>query len=262
MIPDEYLATYVSANLIALAIPGVALIAVVSLIVLEWRARHVASAESPAAPFIPTPDVRDCHEIVIAAPAALVFFDATRVDLHSLPIVRTIFRVRAWLMGDAVEPPRKSLGLVAEMMVLGWGLLAHSPCRTIVMGAVARPWTRNVTFRSIRPDEFAAFAEPDYVKIVWTLAADPLGPDRTRFRTETRVQATDAVARRKFFWYWLAFGIGIRFIRWSILRALRRKALRHHDEWGLKRPLYDGSRKSNAATIAPATTDRMWTRRD
>lgn len=207
------------------------LIAIASLWVMERRWRPAPSLTSPAAAFVPSPDVRDRHEIIIAAPADLVFFDATRVDLQSLPIVRAIFRTRAWLMGDRVEPPAKPLGIVADMMVLGWGLLAHVPCRTIVMGAAARPWTRNVTFQTIRPEEFAAFAEPDHVKIVWTLEADPLGPDRTRFRTETRVVATDATARRKFFWYWLAFGIGIRFIRWSMLRELRRRALRHHHEW-------------------------------
>ena len=128
-------------------------------------------------------------QIEIAAPADLVFFDATRLNLQSLPIVRAIFRTRAWFMGDTLEPPAKPLGLVAEMMVLGWGLLAHTPCRTMVMGAAARPWTRNVTFRTIPPEEFSAFAEPDYVKIVWTLEADPIGPERTRFHTETRRRA-------------------------------------------------------------------------
>jgi hypothetical protein len=29
----------------------------------------------------------------------------------------------------------------------------------------------------------------------------------------------------------MAFSIGIRFIRWSMLRQLRRHALRHHREW-------------------------------
>src|SRR5262245_9043452 len=187
--------------------------------------------QSPAAEFIPTPYVRDRHEIVIAAPADRVFFDATRIDLQSLPMVRAILRVRAWLLGDTFDPPRQPLGLVADMMVLGWGLLAHVPCRTCVMGAAAQPWQRNVTFRAIPPDEFAAFAEPDYVKIVWTLEADPIGPETTRFRTETRVEPTDAAARRKFFWYWVAFGLGIRFIRWNLLRDLRRRGLRHHHEW-------------------------------
>jgi hypothetical protein len=206
------------------------LIAIASLLVMEWRLLPVPSPQSPAAAFIPKPYVRDRHEIVIAAPADLVFFDATRIDLQSLPVVRAIFTTRSWFMGDTIEPPQKPLGLVADTMVLGWGLLAHTPCRSIVMGAAARPWTRNVTFRAVPPDEFAAFAEPDYVKIVWTLEADPIGPERTRFRTETRVEPTDAAARRKFFWYWMAFGIGIRVIRWSLLRELRRKALRHHRE--------------------------------
>ena len=187
--------------------------------------------ESPAAAFIPKPYVRDRHEIVIAAPADLVFFEATRLSLQSLPLVRAIFRTRAWLMRDTIEPQLRPLGIVAETMVLGWGLLAHTPCRTIVMGAAARPWMRNVTFRPILAETFMRFAEPDYVKIVWTLEAEPIGPERTRFRSETRVEPTDRAARRKFFWYWMAFGIGVRFIRWNMLRELRRKALRHHDEW-------------------------------
>jgi hypothetical protein len=207
------------------------LIAIASLWVMERRLRPAPRHESPAAAFIPRPDVHDHREIVIAAPADLVFFDATRLDPLSLPIVRTIVRTRAWLMGDTFDPPRKPLGIVADTMVLGWGLLAHTPCRTMVMGAAARPWTRNVTFRSIPAEEFKAFAEPDYVRIVWTLEAEPLGPERTRFTTETRVDATDAASRRKFFWYWTAFSLGIRFIRWNMLCQLRRKALRHHREW-------------------------------
>lgn len=207
------------------------LIAIASLLLMEWRLLPVPTAKSPAAAFIARPYRSDHHEIVIAAPSDLVFFDATRLNLQSLPIVRAIFRVRSWLMRDSVEPPAQPLGIVAETMVLGWGLLAHTPCRTIVMGAAARPWTRNVTFRTIPTEEFAGFDEPGYVKIVWTLEAEPIGPERTRFRTETRVEPTDDAARRKFFWYWLVFGMGIRFIRWNMLRELRRKALRHHHEW-------------------------------
>jgi hypothetical protein len=207
------------------------LIAIASLLVMEWRLLPVPSPKSPAAVFLANPYVSDHHEIVIAAPADLVFFDATRLDLQALPLVRAIFRTRAWFMRDTLEPSPRPLGIVAHSMVLGWELLAHTPCRVMVMGAAAKPWTRNVTFRPISADAFANFAEPDYVKIVWTLEADPIGPERTRFRTETRVEPTDAAARRKFFWYWMAFGIGIRVIRWSMLRELRRKALRHHREW-------------------------------
>ena len=206
------------------------LFAIASLLVMQRRLRPAPGHESPAARFIARPYVSDHHEIEIAAPADLVFFDSTRMDLQSLPLVRVIFRLRAWLLGDT-EAPRKPLGIVSDTMVMGWGLLAHTPCRSIVMGAAAQPWRRNVTFRAIPPNDFAAFAEPGYVKIVWTLEAEPIDRDHTRFRTETRVEPTDAASRRRFFWYWLAFGIGIRFIRWSMLRELRRNALRHHREW-------------------------------
>jgi hypothetical protein len=32
----------------------------------------------------------------------------------------------------------------------------------------------------------------------------------------------------------MAFGVGIRIIRWSMLRELRRKALKHHHEWATR----------------------------
>jgi hypothetical protein len=67
------------------------------------------------------------------------------------------------------------------------GVLAEVPEREIVVGAVTRPWEPNVTFRAVPPDEFAAFREPDYVKIVWTLRADPIGAAESIYRTETRL---------------------------------------------------------------------------
>jgi hypothetical protein len=92
---------------------------------------------------------------------------------------------------------------------LGWGVLAETPGREIVFGAVTKPWEANVVFRALPPDEFAAFDEPDYVKIVWNLRADPVGPDESVFRTETRVVTTNPAARTRFRWYWSFFSPGI-----------------------------------------------------
>jgi hypothetical protein len=95
-----------------------------------------------------------------------------------------------------------------------------------VAGAVCQPWQPNVTFQAIAPERFADFADPDQVKIAWTLEAEPLAPALTRFATETRVVATDPGARAKFRRYWWAFGAGIVMIRWLLLRAIRREAER------------------------------------
>ena len=94
------------------------------------------------------------------------------------------------------------------------------------MGAITQPWHPNVVFRPLPPDEFVAFDEPDYVKIAWTLRADPIGAHESVFRTETRVVTTDAAARAKFRWYWARFSPGIVLIRWLMLGSMRSKAER------------------------------------
>ena len=115
---------------------------------------------------------------------------------------------------------------LARMREIGWGVLADMPGREIVMGAVTQPWMADVVFRPLPPDEFASFQEPDYVKIVWTLRADPLGADRSIFRNETRVISTDPTARAKFRRYWSFASPGIILIRWASLGPLKDEAER------------------------------------
>jgi hypothetical protein len=110
------------------------------------------------------------------------------------------------------------------MKSLGWGLLAELPGHEIVMGAVTKPWEPNPVFRSLPPDEFAAFHEPDYVKIIWTLRADPAGNNQSVFRTETRAVATDPKARTKFRRYWSLLSPGIIAIRRVMLPAVKADA--------------------------------------
>ena len=83
-----------------------------------------------------------------------------------------------------------------------------------------------MVFSPIAAGQFAAFAEPDQVKIAWTLEADALGQGVTRFATETRAVATDERARKKFRRYWRKFGAGIVLIRLVLLPAVRRQAER------------------------------------
>lgn len=112
------------------------------------------------------------------------------------------------------------------MKALGWGVLAEIPGREIVFGVATRPWEANVVFRALPAGEFAAFNEPGYVKIVWTLRADPIGPAQSVFHTETRATTTDPAARRKFRRYWAPFLPGIILIRKILLRLLKAEAER------------------------------------
>jgi hypothetical protein len=179
--------------------------------------------------FIPTPDVSECHETLVRAPADLVLGVARHFDIQSIPIVRSIFRLRSILLRSKTPSAwPKGKGLVAEMTAGGWGVLAHQPGRTFIAGALVQPWLSDVTFTPVPPDQFARIATPDMVKIAWTLEVEALGAALTRFRTETRVVATDEGARRKFRRYWRIFGVGILLIRWLLIPAVRRESERRY----------------------------------
>lgn len=177
--------------------------------------------------FMSTFDVREYHEIAVAAPAELTYQAARDMDIFESRLVRGIFRGREIVM-RAKAPVRQPQPLLDETLALGWGMLAEEPGREIVVGAVTRPWEANVRFQSVPPEDFAAFDEPGYVKIAWTLGAVPLGDTMSKFRTETRVATTDAYARKRFRRYWALALPGIALIRRQTLGLVRCEAERRH----------------------------------
>lgn len=173
--------------------------------------------------FMPEYEVAERHHIRVEAPPAITFAAACEADLMRSPIIRAIFRARELVLGSE-RAETEHQGVLAFTKGIGWSVLAEVPDREIVMGTVTQPWNPNVVFRPLSPDQFVAFSEPEYVKIAWTLRADPVGPGKSIFRHETRVATTDAVARAKFRQYWSCFSPGIKLIRWLLLKPLRREA--------------------------------------
>jgi hypothetical protein len=180
-------------------------------------------AKSVLDDFIARPDAREHHAVTVRAPADLVYRTAIGFDFQSIPLVRAIFWSREKLMGARSEP-RQPRAFIEEARAIGWGCLVEHPGELFVAGAVCQPWLADVTFRSVPADRFARFAEPDQVKIAWTLEALPLGPARSRLVTETRAAATDTVARAKFMSYWRWARFGIYSIRWLVLPAIKHQA--------------------------------------
>ena len=176
--------------------------------------------------FMPSCDVAERHHIRVSAPAEITFAAAREADLLESPIARAIFKAREVIFGSEPDRTTRPRGLLAMMQSLGWRVLAEVPGREVVVGAVTQPWEANVTFRGLPPDEFAAFNEPGYVKIAWTLRADPIAPTESVFRTETRAIATDASARARFRRYWSFLSLGIIVIRWMMLQPLKAEAER------------------------------------
>jgi hypothetical protein len=211
---------------------GLAAVSYASWVGMTWyRYGHIAPAsademDSLLDRFMPEYDVAERHHVRVMAPPEITLSAAAEADVRQSPVVRAIFRARELVLGAKPDDAARPSGLLAEMTALGWGILAEEPGREIVVGAATQPWMANVVFRALPPDQFQAFCEPDYVKIVWTLRADPIGPAESVFRTETRVATTDATARSKFRWYWARFSPGIVLIRRVMLGGVKKEAER------------------------------------
>ena len=209
---------------------GVAAAAYAAYVAMAWaRYGHAAQPDPDAADrlldqYMPRYDIVERHHVQVAAPAEMTFAAARDMDLNDSRIVRAIFRTRELVLGAEPDTATRPRGVVAFTTSIGWRVLAEVPGRELVMGAVTQPWKANVVFRALPPGEFAAFNDPDYVKIVWTLRADPVDAAHSIFRTETRAVATDAEARRKFRRYWSFLSPGIIVIRWMSLGPLKADA--------------------------------------
>jgi hypothetical protein len=163
--------------------------------------------------FMPSYDVVERHAVCIRAPAETALAAACELDWEASRFARAIFAVRAFVLRarrDTIVRPRP---LLPYLETLGWRVLEELPGREIVAGAVTQPWEANVVFRPLDPPDFISFHEPGYVKIAWTLRADPIAADRCIFRTETRAVATDRAARAAFRPYWACASPGILLVR-------------------------------------------------
>jgi hypothetical protein len=174
--------------------------------------------------FLPEYEVVERHRISVSAPAETTFAAASALRLEDSAIVRALFRTREFLLGSSPGPKTPPLGLVEQAKLWGWGVLREEPEREIIFGAVTQPWLAQPVFRALLPAEFAAFHEPGFARIAWTISVRPAGASRSIASTETRVATTDAASRTMFRRYWALAKPGIVLIRWALLRLVKQTA--------------------------------------
>jgi hypothetical protein len=197
---------------------------------VTWATYGKVSRAGPRDPlldrFMPTYEIREVHETKVRAPAEVTYAVARELDLQRSGIVKAIFAGRELLMGPERSKRDRPPGFLAEVLALGWRVLADEPGCELVIGAVTQPWKADVVFRGLPPEEFADFNEPGYAKIVWNLAVEARDPESSVFRTETRVVTTDSESRSRFRRYWSVVSPGILLIRRETLKLVRREAER------------------------------------
>ena len=216
----------------AAALAGICVVAAGGYVTVAWaRYGHVHPGRHPDElldRFLPNPEVDEYHTLKVRAPAEVTYPLARDMDLMQSPPVRAIFWLRAIPAMLRGEPYRREgpHGLLDETLAMGWGLLAATD-RRIVVGAYTQPWHQDVSFHALPPEEFAGFNKPGYVKIVWTMGAEPLGANESMVVTRTRVTATDPESRTRFRRYWAPMSSGIILIRYLALPLVKAQAERN-----------------------------------
>jgi hypothetical protein len=94
----------------------------------------------------------------------------------------------------------------------------------VLVGGVLSPWRLRGGHRPVASaEELRSFATPGWVRVAmaFTATADAAG---SRLATETRIAATDAVARKRFARYWRVIGPFSGITRREMLAAIKRRA--------------------------------------
>src|SRR4051795_845174 len=139
---------------------GVAVLSYAGYVAVTWyrfgRGAHAAGQDALLDEFMPEYEVRERHEIRVAAPAHVTFAAARELDLQRSPLVRAIFDLRTlpsrWRGEQEQEQPH---GFLAHTLSIGWGILAEIADHEIAVGAVTQPWEPVGQFHSLPPAEFA-----------------------------------------------------------------------------------------------------------
>jgi hypothetical protein len=183
---------------------------------------------NPLDRLIPTPRLLELDEQDISAPIFDVWKAVRHGDLARSGAIRALFALRALperLRG--AKPETVSLKLDAMRSTPqqpGFQVLMDEPSHAVAVGAIGKVWLPEIPFVHVQnADAYAAFDDPDYVKVAWSLTLDATHPERTRLSIEVRVDATDEAAWQKFVQYFRLIGPFSRFIRRSALRSFARE---------------------------------------
>jgi hypothetical protein len=161
---------------------------------------------------------RSAHATSVAATPQRTLAALREVTARDLPVSGVLMRMRR--LGKPARDPRP---LVESMAAIGLTVLADDG-RAIVLGGIMRPWQLHGGYLPVGSrDDFRAFERPGWVRVATVFAIDRDGAG-ARLRTETRVAATDAGARRRFGRYWRVIAPFSGITRRELLATVRRRA--------------------------------------
>jgi len=189
-------------------------------------ASYVAKPASKLDEFAPIYQFSESASIPVRAQADRVYDAIFQVTAAEVPLYRTL----VWLRrggasgSESVLNPSDHDPLVRVATRTSFMSLAEVPAREFVMGAIVMAPPGVKLAAGPTPEAFKAVTRPGFAKAVMNFTIEPQGPGVCLLRTETRVHATDAVARDGFAPYWRVIAPGSLLIRHMWLRAIKVRA--------------------------------------
>ncbi|UOX90620.1 hypothetical protein MUY14_08340 [Amycolatopsis sp. FBCC-B4732] len=123
-------------------------------------------------------------------------------------------------------PPRQPTRLTPDDLDAGsaWTLLGDRPGSEFALGVAGKFWRPVITWRRVEADDFAAFDEAGYGKLVLAVSAFPYGPHRTVLTVHTRVRMSDPESWVKFRRYWRIARPALGSVHTALIRAVAANA--------------------------------------
>ncbi len=176
--------------------------------------------------FAPVYQFNEVHAIQVRAPRDRIFRAIHEVKANEVLLFRTLTSLRR--LGqpgpESILNAPERLPLLEVATRTSFLMLADEPEREVVVGTiVVAPAGARIKKRPT-PDDFKALDAPGFAKATMNFRLHEAGADTWMVTTETRVYATDAVARRRFAAYWRVIYPGSALIRRMWLRAIKLRA--------------------------------------
>jgi hypothetical protein len=216
---------------------------------------------------IATPRLVEIDRVDLAAPPNVVWARVRHGALGRSRTARALFAIRTavgrWVGDETPAGDVRIDDLTSSPDRPGFQRLIDDPPRELVVGAIGRVWRLRIPFVHVADAAaFAAFAEPEYVKVAWSIRVTPHGPG-SHLELEVRVDATDDRAWRRFRVYFAGIGPASRFMRRGLLRSLVRELGTGGEPADSRRLIGDerlpdaGAQLTHAIDIA-ATPEAIW----
>ncbi len=220
--PLRFLGVGTRVRALAVALGGAAL--AVAAVLWPAHATRSAGPHQRLDDFLAEYQFSERHEARVRAPMAAVVRAMHEVSLADMPAAVWLLRIRAAASGRFHGAAPDTRPLLDTMLQPGSGFLAldvNDPAE-LVYGMVG--FVHKAKPPISTPEQFAAFTEPDGIRVAFNLRLVPEGDGTVRISTETRCLANGDEARRTFARYWRIIYPGSAIIRRVWLDAIAARA--------------------------------------